>query len=195
MKKIVILFTHPVYNKSVNNRALIEGIKGIEGIHIHDLYMLYPDYHIPVKKEQELLLEHDIIVWQHPFYWYGSPSLLKEWIDLVLEHNWAYGKNGSMLKDKWIFSTLTTGGGQQAYTEDGYNRFSIPQFLLPFKRTAMLCKMHYLPPFVVHGTHMLSPEELERQAEKYKKVLVSLRDDLFSLEEIRACYYLNDLIN
>lgn len=28
---------------------------------------------------------------QHPFYWYSTPALLKEWQDLVLEHGWAYG--------------------------------------------------------------------------------------------------------
>ena len=56
------------------------------------------------KREQELLLQHKIIVWQHPFYWYSSPALLKEWIDLVLEHGWAYGRKGDMLKGKKVNS-------------------------------------------------------------------------------------------
>ena len=35
------------------------------------------------------------IVFQHPFYWYSTPAILKEWQDLVLEHGWAYGAGGT----------------------------------------------------------------------------------------------------
>jgi len=44
---------------------------------IHDLYETYPNFHIQVKFEQDLLLAHDIIVFHHPFYWYSSPAILK----------------------------------------------------------------------------------------------------------------------
>ena len=84
--RILVLFAHPVQHKSRVNKELVSAIQGIEGITFHYLYEDYPDFHIDVKREQELLLSHDIFVWQHPFYWYSAPALLKEWIDLVLEH-------------------------------------------------------------------------------------------------------------
>ena len=84
-QKIAILFFHPTFHKSRINKALLKSLDDIEGITFRNMYNLYPDFYIDVKKEQEMLLAHDIIIWQHPFYWYSSPSLLKEWIDLVLE--------------------------------------------------------------------------------------------------------------
>ena len=64
----------------------------MEGVRLHDLYEAYPDFLIDVEAEQALLLEHDVIVFQHPVYWYSSPAILKEWQDLVLEHGFAYGR-------------------------------------------------------------------------------------------------------
>ena len=181
-------------HKSRINKRLNESIKDTEGITFHNLYEAYPDFHIDVNREQQLLQEHDIIVWQHPFYWYSSPSLLKEWIDLVLQHGFAYGKKGTALQGKQVLSAITTGGRVEAYQPGGMNEYSIPQFLAAFNRTARLCKMDYLPPFVVHGTHLLDEEGIESAARNYRSLLISLRDEIFSMDEIMDCYYLNDLL-
>ena len=193
-RRILVLFVHPVMHKSRINKRLNEAIKNTEGISFHNLYESYPDFHIDVNREQQLLLEHDIIVWQHPFYWYSSPSLLKEWIDLVLQHGFAYGRKGTALQGKQVLSAITTGGRVEAYQSGGMNEYSIPQFLAPFNRTARLCKMDYLPPFVVHGTHLLDEEGIEAAARNYRSLLISLRDVIFSMDEIMDCFYLNDLL-
>ena len=54
--------------------------------------------------------------------------------------------------------------------------------------------MVYMPPFVVHGTHLLTDDEIHAAALDYKKILISLRDQIFSDEEIWSCNYLNDLL-
>jgi glutathione-regulated potassium-efflux system ancillary protein KefG len=192
--KILILFAHPAFHKSKTNLALIHAMENIEGITVRNLYEEYPDFFIDVKKEQDLLLEHDIIVWHHPFYWYSAPSIIKEWFDLVLEHNFAYGKKGNALKGKRAFNTITTGGSRIAYSRDGHNNFTITEFMRPFQQSAQLCKMYYLPPFVVHGTHMLTDELMLDYAMKYKELLISLRDDLFDFEELTSQEYLNDIL-
>jgi glutathione-regulated potassium-efflux system ancillary protein KefG len=38
---------------------------------------------------------------------------MKQWIDMVLEHNWAYGKKGTALQDKIISGRITTGGDKK----------------------------------------------------------------------------------
>lgn len=192
--KILILFAHPAIHKSRINKQLMEQAKEIDGVTFHNLYEAYPDYHIHVKKEQDLLLQHKIIVWQHPFYWYSAPSIIKEWIDLVLEHGWAYGRQGKMLEGKKIFSAITSGGSSQAYTKGGYNGYTIAQYLLPYQQTAKLCKMTYLPPFMVQGTHLLKDKDISEQALKYKQLLVSLRDNLFDDKDLLKPTYLNELI-
>ena len=68
MKKILILFAHPAFQKSRVNKELVSGVDKIEGITFHDLYQQYPEFDIDVAREQKLLMEHDIIVFHHPFF-------------------------------------------------------------------------------------------------------------------------------
>lgn len=180
-RKILILFAHPALQKSRANKALIKKVRKLPGVTFHDLYEIYPDFDIDVSYEQELLEAHDVIIFQHPFFWYSTPALLKEWQDLVLEHGWAYGSTGKALHGKIMFSVMTTGGREDAYQEEGYNRFSIRQLLTPIEQTANLCGMDYLSPFVVHGTHLMPKEEIERHANDYVRVVEALRDDQVDL--------------
>ena len=94
MKKILILFAHPALEKSRVHKVLLNYISDLDGITLNDLYENYPEFDIDIEKEQQLLVQHDIIVWQHPMCWYSAPALIKQWQDLVLEHGWAYSKNG-----------------------------------------------------------------------------------------------------
>jgi len=81
-------------------------------------------FFINVKREQQLLEDHDIIVWHLPLYWYSSTAILKEWLDLVLEHGFAYGKKGTALHGEKVFNAITTGGSADVYSETGRNRYS-----------------------------------------------------------------------
>jgi glutathione-regulated potassium-efflux system ancillary protein KefG len=192
--KILILYLHPMSRKSRINTAMVNAVSDLENVTVRHMYDIYPDFFIDVKAEQELLIEHDIIVWQHPFYWYSSPALLKEWIDLVLEHGFAYGRDGNALKGKQVITATTTGGRIESYTDGGYNHYSINQFLAPFERTAVLCKMQYLPPFIAHGTLLLEEQDIKDVADDYKKIIVSLRDKLFDEKELLAHQYINQIL-
>ena len=193
-KRILILFAHPAIQKSRVNSRMAEALQDIGNLTFHNLYEAYPDFNIDVKQEQELLLQHDIIIWHHPFYWYSSPSILKEWIDLVLEHGFAYGRKGTMLKGKKVMTAITTGGRREAYQQGGFNNFTIRQLLSPFEQTVKLCYMDYLPPFVVHGSHLLNEEEIGIQAALYRDAVLALRDGLFEEEDLQQAEYLNDVM-
>jgi glutathione-regulated potassium-efflux system ancillary protein KefG len=194
MAKILILFAHPRYENSMVHQRLSRAARQVRGVTFHDLYELYPDFDVQIDQEQEMLLSHDLIVLQHPFYWYSSPPLLKQWMDLVLEHGWAYGKKGDSLRGKKMFNAVSTGGRQEAYKMGGFNRFTITQFLAPFEQTARLCNMEYYPPFVIHGTHMATLSEVENAAASYKKLLEVLVSGQFQDSEIKNMTYLNELI-
>ncbi|MEO0407320.1 MAG: NAD(P)H-dependent oxidoreductase [Cyanobacteria bacterium P01_A01_bin.135] len=190
--RILILFAHPALEKSRVNRQLIRAAKSLDNVTLHDLYEAYPQFDINVAREQQLLVNHDIIVFQHPFYWYSSPALLKEWQDLVLEYGFAYGQDGTMLQGKKCFSAITTGGSKEAYCRQGYNYYSIRELLTPFEQTARLCGMEYLPPFVVHGTHQLnSTEDIAPHAENYRALLINLRDRTIDWEALRSQYIID----
>ncbi len=192
MEKILILFAHPRFEKSRINRVLLKNIGNLPQVTLHDLYEEYPDFNIDTDREKTLLLAHNIIVWHHPFYMYGVPAILKQWIDLVLEYGWAHGKNGDNLKGKIIFNTLTAGGTKDAYVAGGHNGFTIREFLSPFEQTARLCKMTYIPPFVVHGTHLLTEKDTERYRQLYHDLLNRLSQGDYDTSAALQCEYLND---
>lgn len=194
MKKILIEFAHPAFHKSRLNRRLVAAVSDMEGVFLNDLYEHYPDFFIDIKKEQQLLVSHDIIIWHHPFYWYSAPSLLIEWMDLVLEHGWAYGQYGRMLEGKMVLSVVTTGGNKDVYHRSGRNRHTMNEFLVPFKQSALLCRMEYLPPFIVHGAHTIRDNEIMNYSGLYKKALSMLRDEKIPMKKLKNAEYLNDLI-
>ena len=194
MKKILILFAHPAFQKSLINKTLIEAIKDLEDVTINNLYEKYPDFFIDVPVEQKLLTEHDIIIWHHPFYWYSAPALIKEWMDLVLQHGFAYGTHGRALEGKWAMSCISTGGRKEVYSADGKNRYTINQFLAPFIQSASLCRMTNLPPFVVHGSHTLNGDQIKKYADDYKSVIKLLRDNKIETERLNSMEYMNEII-
>jgi glutathione-regulated potassium-efflux system ancillary protein KefG len=192
--RILIILAHPRYERSVVNKVLTEAIPVSDSVTVHDLYQLYPDFNIDTEAEKRLLLENDVVIFQHPFYWYSSPPLLKQWIDMVLEFGWAYGPGGTMLKGKLLVSAITTGGQRHTYSRDGHNRFTINELLAPFDQTAYLCKMSYLPPFAINGTHKITPPELKENAELYREIITSLNAGDYSLDDIFRFGCLNDWI-
>lgn len=180
--RVLVVFAHPALEKSRVNRLLIRGIERIAGVTLHDLYESYPDFDVDVSREQALLAAHDVVVLHHPFYWYSAPALVKQWEDLVLEHGWAYGREGNALHGKKLMSAITTGGRRTAYEPGGYNRYSVEELLRPIEQTARLCGMEYLRPFVVYGTHAMNPRDVEQHAARYHHVLTGLTAGAASMD-------------
>ena len=180
--RVLVLFAHPALEKSRVNHRLAAAIRTLPGVTFHDLYEEYPDFGVDVRREQALLMEHEVLVLQHPFFWYSVPPLLKQWIDLVLEHGWAYGSEGTALAGKRLLSVISTGGREDAYRPGGHNRFTMGELLAPIEQTFVLCGMEYLPPMVVHGAHGMTTAEIEAHAERYRRALEALRDGRPSLE-------------
>jgi glutathione-regulated potassium-efflux system ancillary protein KefG len=192
MNKILILFGHPAFKRSIINAALRKAVANLEGVTFHDLYAKYPDFLIDVSHEQRLCEDHDVIVIQHPFYWYSTPAIIKEWFDLVLEHAWAYGYGGNSLAGKITFQALTAGGNHNDYRPGGLNLFTIRELTTPYRATANLCQMQWLPPFGVLGIHRGLPEkEYIRHAEDYRRILIALRDNQLNIAQASKCELLN----
>ena len=192
MKRILVLFSHPHFEKSRANNVLVEHIHSRSEVTFHDLYECYPDFHIDVAHEKLLLEQHDIIIWHHPFYWYSCPPLMKQWIDMVLQYGWAYGPGGNALCGKICLNVITTGGSRDVYCSEGSNSYSVNEFLRPFEQTANLCGMTYYPPFTVMGTHLLSDSELESYGEQYGK-LIDLLATGIPLNDLDDRAFLNDI--
>jgi len=194
MASVLIQFAHPALEKSRVNQRLLEAASDVPLVTVNDLYEQYPDFDIDIDREQELLLRHDYVLLHHPMYWYSAPAMTKQWIDLTLEHGWAYGRQGNALTGKKMMNVMTTGGRQEAYQEAGYNRYTVRQFLAPFEQTALLCKMLYLPPFVVHGTHRIAEEGILEAVQQYRTLLERLTADEFNPDHAAQFAYANDFL-
>jgi glutathione-regulated potassium-efflux system ancillary protein KefG len=182
--KVLVVVAHPALEASVANRRMARSVAGLEGVVVHDLYETYPDFEIAVTAEQDLLVAHDVIILLHPLYWYSAPALLKEWLDLVLEHGFAYGRTGNALVGKILMNALSTGGQDDAYNPEGRNRFTIRQLLAPFDQTAHLCGMIFLPPFIVYRGRALSGKEMAEHAVAFRRCVIALRDGSIDIASI-----------
>jgi glutathione-regulated potassium-efflux system ancillary protein KefG len=194
MARLLILFAHPALEKSRVHRRLLQVMPKLPGLTFHDLYEVYPHFQVDVKREQKLLSEHDLIIFQHPLYWYSTPALLKQWQDLVLEHGWAYGTKGTALKDKKLLCLLTVGGGVQAYQRESFNRFTVREFLAPIEQTARLCGMTFLPPYIIYGTHRMNQPDINETARAYQHLLQRLHDDELNLANLGSYDTLNSAL-
>jgi glutathione-regulated potassium-efflux system ancillary protein KefG len=178
LKKILILFAHPRPDRSEINIALADAVKSHEAVTFIDLYAEYPDLDFDVDMEQARLIEHDVIIFQHPVFWYSSPAIIKEWQDLVLEYGFAYGTAGHALEGKILLNAVTGGADPEAYGPKGAFQNGLRQLFAPFEQTARLCGMRYLPPFALFGSgHAREQGRLEVHTRSYLRLINALACD------------------
>jgi glutathione-regulated potassium-efflux system ancillary protein KefF len=167
---ILVLAAHPDLRHSRVNRALMQTGQSFDNVTVRDLYALYPDHVIDVPAEQALAAQADLIVWLHPIHWYSMPPLMKLWLDEVLALNWAYGPGGNTLRGKDLWLVATTGGTEDAYSPQGYNRYFFDAFL----------------PLVLHGAHVVPRSAVEAHVEVYRNRL-STYPNWPEMDELDAC--------
>ncbi|MDR7246733.1 NAD(P)H-dependent oxidoreductase [Priestia megaterium] len=167
MKVLVNVF-HPNLNESKVNKKWVERLQR-ENVTINNLYEKYPNWEFDLECEQKLLLEHDRIVFQFPFYWYSTPPLLKKWQDDILTFGWAYGTGGDKLKGKEFVLAISVGGSQKSYQAGGYNNYTISELTRPLQQTANLTGMEFLSSFVLYKSVVASEQEIEKSAEDLVK--------------------------
>ena len=187
-KRVLVLFAHPrLDDRSVANARMLREIRDLDHVTIVDLYATYPTFDIDVDREQEQLVNHDVILFHHPLYWYSTPSILKEWQDLVLEYGFAYGSHGRELEGKLFGNVVTTGGSCEAFTREGYQHYMLRELLQPLEQTATLCHMKYLPPFVLYAAgHAEEEGRLDAHARSYRDYLSALCDNQLDLKRLLA---------
>jgi len=167
MPEFLLQFVHPALEKSVVNKTLLEHARGLDGVFVNDLYQEYPDFDIDTEREKKLMEQSPSVIFQFPLYWYSSPSLLKEWFDLVLQYGWAYGKGATALVGKRAHLAVTTGASEASYSREGHNAFRMDEFLCPIYGTLKLCGMEVGDPFFVHDALHLETAELDDVAREY----------------------------
>ena len=134
------------------------------------MYTEYPDFQIDVKKEQEILLQHERIIFQFPVYWWSVTPLLKKWLDDVLEYQFAYGSKGDKLKGKDMQLICSVGG--QAKNYNGFHMFAtVPELFKSFQLTANLAQMNYAQPLYMFNADACADEEVSFYGKKWVELI------------------------
>ena len=168
---IVVYFAHLDIERSVINRALRDAVCDLPGVDFRDLLELYPDFFIDVATEQAILRDADLIVFQHPIYWYAAPAIYKHFVDTVLASGFAYGSSGSALQGKDFLLAVSTGAPAEEYQADGIHGYPFEEVLRPMEQTAHFCGMRFLPPLVLHGGQNLARDVIDAHAAGYRRLL------------------------
>lgn len=142
MQNVLIVSGHPNLENSHANKAVLEQtLKLLPDAEVSRLDLLYPDFKIDVKAEQEKLINADIIIWQFPFHWYNLPALMKKYVDDVYVFGFAHGVGGDKLKGKKLILSFTTGASEDLYDYGQAMNYPVIDFLPPLIQTAKLCQM------------------------------------------------------
>jgi putative NADPH-quinone reductase len=178
--KLIVYYAHPGHKYSHANKEMAAVASATDGITYVDLYGNYPRFDIDADVEQQRLLDHDVILFQFPMFWYSTPSILKEWQDLVLDHGFAYGAGGDQLEGKRMLLAVTAAGPEDAYSPGGYQHYPIRDFLRPLEQTARLCGMHFSAPYVLYAA-LKAPVDgrLNTHVAGYQQLLSAIRDDRY----------------
>ncbi len=169
--RILNLVFHPNLNDSHVNKTWKSQLEESGKITTsRDMYAEYPDFQIDVEKEQKLLLRHDRIIFQFPIYWWSMPPLLKQWLDDVLQYQFAYGSKGDKLKDKDMQIICSAGG--QAKNYNGFHMFAtVPEVLKPFQLTANLAQMNYAQPLYMFNADARPDDEIRLFGNKWVELI------------------------
>lgn len=133
-----------------------------------------------VKAEQEELLWADVLILQFPLWWFGTPAILKGWVDRVYAYGFAYGVGEHSDKrwgDRYGEGTLAgkramlvvlAGGWEAHYGPRGVNG-PIDDLLFPINHGIL----HYpgydvLPPFVAFSADRVDDARLGVIADKLR---------------------------
>ena len=165
MKKTIVIYGHPYYQMSACNKTILDEFhKEAPEAEIINLMELYPNFEIDVEREQKRLQEAEVIVFQFPFWWYGSPSIMHRYVEDVFAHGFAYGSTGTALHGKKLILSFTAGGPHSAYTKEGYQHYYMSDFMPPFIAMANLCGLELQPEIVSYGMMIVDPNDTEHNA-------------------------------
>jgi putative NADPH-quinone reductase len=165
--RTLVVVGHPDLQRSRIHRAWVDTLTSETDATVHPLYERYTHGTIDRSHEQALLLAHERVILQFPFYWYSTPPLVKEWLDTVLERGWAYGPGGRQLHGKEFGVAVSTGSKAEDYKADGRYAATMDDLTAPFRVLATHVGMSYLPGFYLNDVRAVSDEQLLVAAREY----------------------------
>ena len=172
--KVLVIYSHTYPEASIAGKAILEVLKATPNFEVRNLDELYPDLNkIDVAAEQKALVEADVVIFQHPIFWFNVPSALKRWMDEVLQHGFAYGTGGDKLHGKKFIHSFTTGGGADVYAGELGTALSDS-----VRASANYCGMDYVQAFPLYGQLAITNPNVAQEAKAHAEKVVAFVQSL-----------------
>ncbi|MGX6962912.1 NAD(P)H-dependent oxidoreductase [Vagococcus xieshaowenii] len=185
--KTLIILSHPDVAGSTTQQFLMAATQTLENVTLHHLEKHYPTGKIDRVYEQALLAEHDRIIFQFPLYWYSSPSLLKEWQDVVLDE-----KKITDWQGKEFGIVVIAGVAKKEYQAGGREIFTMDELMRPYQAIANKFKWQYLPIFGIYQFAYMTETCKQKLLIRYQQYLMLGNSQ--TLAE-RTAWFQNQLIS
>lgn len=183
-RKTLVICGHPDLKISRVNSVILDKLSLFD-VTVHNLSENHDAYNFDVKREQNLLLEHNRVVFLFPLYWYSTPALLKKWFDDVLVPGFAYARGGDKLLNKEFMVVTTVGAMEEGYRAGGFNNYTIDELLRPIQQLTYYVKAKYIPPYSIYESVFISEEYLKEESEKVCQFIISeYQDPTFKYEQM-----------
>ena len=172
--KALVIYSHTYPETSVAGKAILKVLEVTPGFEVRNIDALYPDLgKIDVVAEQQALLEADVIIFQHPIFWFGVPAALKRWREVVLQHGFAYGTDGDKLHGKKFIHSFTAASGADTYAGELGRALRAP-----IEASALYCGLEYLRAFPLYGQLALVNPNVAQEAKAHAEEVVAFVQSL-----------------
>jgi len=149
-------------------------IYALEQRHGYKTLTLAPD----ILEEIGKVLWCDLLILNFPIFWFSTPAILKGWIDRVLISGLVYGgkriyDRGGLIGKKAMI-TITLGGQQHMFREDGIHGPLEDMLRHLLRGTLYYTGMSVLPPFVSWHVPYITDEARSKYLDAYKERLTQI---------------------
>lgn len=124
----------------------------------------------------------DLMIWQFPLWWYGTPAILKGWIDRVFAMGRIYDHdnvfNTGKLRGKKVMISTTVGGSQEMYQKNGFLG-DINSILRPIQRGVFeFVGLEVLRPHIVYEPVRISQQDRLNIIDNYILRLSNIAEEI-----------------
>ncbi|MGF1727371.1 NAD(P)H-dependent oxidoreductase [Photobacterium nomapromontoriensis] len=151
---VLVINGHPDLSQSVANATILADLRAQTPWTIHSVAGFAGD----IRAEQQRLLDADVIVVQFPLYWSTYPAVLKKWVDEVFSYGFAFGPDGSKLKDKPLLFSVTAGATQASYSTSGFNFLPFEHYQVAYEHPFRAAEINILDTIITFEMNA-TPEE------------------------------------
>jgi len=151
---ILVIDGHPDLTKSVANSTILNQLSAQTNWTIKHAAQFDGE----LTQQHSALLDADAIVIQFPLYWSTYPAVLKHWVDEVFTYGFAFGPQGSQLKDKPVLFSITAGATEESYSETGFNFLPFSAYQAAYEHPFKAAEMNIVDTIITFEMNS-TPEE------------------------------------